>query len=292
MGYPVRAYVEGYWYHVCTRGQREEPLFFSPEDRVTYLRLLDRTMDRLGGKIGSFCLMTNHLHLLLKMGETSLGRVLKIAHSEYARGFNKRRNIRGHLTQGRPVVKVILDKRYLNNLVGYVHMNPVEAGIADFAQDYKWSSWYWFLGIECDWINLDTWCYPPGFSCPNRVGAFKSCLRACGSDMPGDETYIGLEKEWNEFYQRRQEGREAQAFQEKRGRKTMLTIAQEVVDGTEYTTEEIRGRSKKRPISNLRREAMAKMYEEGYGTSDIARWFNRSPSTVSKAHNWWREKSK
>ncbi len=92
MTYPVRAYVEGYWYHVYSRGQRGEPLFFSPDDRTSYLQYLDDELDRRGGAIGSFCLMTTHSHLLLRMESVSLGKILRNAHSKYARRFNDKRD--------------------------------------------------------------------------------------------------------------------------------------------------------------------------------------------------------
>lgn len=288
MGYVVREYVENYWYHVYTRGQRREPLFFSPENRIRYLRLLDEGLARRGGNIGSFCLMTNHVHLLLRMGPTPLGEIMKAAHSKYARDFNASRGTDGHVTQGRPGVKVILAEDYLWRLVGYIHSNPVEAGIVDEPRDYRWSSWFWFLGEECEWIELESWEYPPGFDGEDRPEVFLSAT-GCENSWPASRKYIGTEEQWDEFQQRRQEGREAQAYRERRGRQTKEEIAAEVAKETDLEVKELKGPSRTRDISGPRSKAMALMYEEGYGTSEIARYFNRTPAAVTQAYKKWKE---
>ena len=289
MGYAVREYVEGYWYHIYTRGQRREPLFFSPEDRIHYLNLLDNNLARRGGNIGSFCLMTNHVHLLLRMGETSLGEILRAAHSKYARDFNAHRGTDGHVTQGRPGVKVILDDKYLHRLVGYIHSNPVEAKIAAVPGEYQWSSWSWFTGEECSWIELKSWEYPPGFDGDDRGEVFHSVTGGGGGNWPGGRKYIGTQKQWDEFERRRQEGREGQAYKERRGRRTKKEIATEIANEGALGVEELQGPSRAHNISGPRRKAMALMFEEGYGTSEIARYFNRTPSTVSQAYKKWKK---
>ena len=121
MAYPPRLFVEGYWYHVYTRGQRQEPLYFSPLDRIAYLSFLDRELERRGGVIGSYCLMTNHVHLLIRMGQTDLGKIFKAVHMKYAKYFNLKRKTKGHVFQGRPGMKIILDDSYLLQVVGYIH---------------------------------------------------------------------------------------------------------------------------------------------------------------------------
>ncbi len=289
MGYVVREYVEGYWYHIHTRGQRGEPLFFSPEDRIHYLNLLDDRLARRGGNIGSFCLMTNHVHLLLRMGETPLGEILKAAHSKYARDFNAARGTDGHVTQGRPGVKVVLDEDYLWHLVGYIHSNPVKAKIVKEPSNYRWSSWFWFLGEECNWIELKSWHYPPQFDGGDRAEVFRRATGTKKSEWPGERKYIGTVEQWDEFECRRQAGREAQAYRERRGRRTKKEIATEVAEEADLEVEELQGPSRARNVSGPRREAMALMYEEGYGTSEIARYFNRTPASVSQAYKKWKE---
>ncbi len=284
MGYPVREYVEDYWYHIYTRGQRGEPLFFAPEDRIQYLKLLDGELNRRGGNIGSFCLMTNHVHLMLRMGETSLGEILQYAHSKYARDFNARRKTRGHVTQGRPGVKVVLDDSYLWSLVGYIHCNPLEAKVTEEIEDYRWSSWYWFKNETCGWIELKTWRYPPGFEGNKREIKFHQATgRTEGAEWPGGRKYIGTEEQWEDFEERRQSGREKQAYRERRERRELEELAREMTEGSKYTVDKLKGPSRNRDVSGVRHNLMAKMYKEGHRQADIARYFNRTPRTVRKA---------
>lgn len=283
MGYVVRTYLNGYWYHVYTRGQRRQPLFFSPSDRVQYLRILDRELCRGGGCIGSFALMTNHVHLLLKMGRTPLGRILQYAHSQYAVDFNTRRGTVGHVTQGRPGVKIVLDEEYLWALVGYLHRNALEAGMVKRVTDYKWSSWYWFEGKKCDWINLDSWCFPPGFEGRAGRASFRNVVDRGEHSWPSGMTYIGTEDQWNLLERRRQPGRPSQMYKERRDRKSMEEIAGEFIKRSRLSLQELRGSSSAHEISAVRKQAMVQMHAAGHGTSEIARWFNRTPGTVSKA---------
>lgn len=103
MAYPPRIFKSGYWYHVYSRGQRQEPLFFSPDDRMKYMDLLCGEFDRRGGRIGSFRLMTNHVHLLLKMEDFPLDRIFQPTHMKYARYFNEKRDTRGLFFRVDPV---------------------------------------------------------------------------------------------------------------------------------------------------------------------------------------------
>lgn len=287
MGYPVREYIPGFWYHVVSKGQRDEPLFFSPEDRIQYLSYLDEELDRCGGSIGSFCMMTNHSHLLLRMGETPLGNILRTAHSQYARDFNRRRGISGHLTQKRPNVRIILDDCYLRTVVGYIHCNPVAANIVNRVRDYDWSSWVWFLEPGKHWIQLESWSHPPGFKNSESSHRFLEVIQDKPKEIPGGKKYIGNHQEWDQFRERRQTGRDAQRYSERRGRRSKLEILREISDKEEFSIQKLRGPGRERDVSGARQRAMAEMYQDGHPVNDIARFFNRTPGAVSQAHQKW-----
>ncbi len=283
MGYPVREYVKNFWYHICTRGQRGEPLFFSFTDRIKYLSLLDAELSRRGGNIGSFCLMTTHLHLLLRMAAVPLGEILQVAHSQYGKFFNARHGTEGHVLQKPPKVKIVLSDAYLWGLVGYLHRNPLEAGMVNQVTDYRWSSWYWFEGQECDWITLKSWLYPPGFEGPAGRQRFREAVDRGDHYWPDGRSYIGTEAQWDQLTKRRQPGREAQAYKERRGLQELKDIAGSMVVGTGYTIEQIQGPSRNKKICFIRHKIMAEMYTEGHKQADIARFFNRTPRAVRKA---------
>ena len=281
MSYSKRVYMENYYYHVFSRGQRGQPLFFSPEDRIEYMKLLDCKLERGGASIGSFCLMSNHMHLLIQMGKISLGDIFRDTNSKYARGFNRRRGTFGHVVQSPPGVKIVLRENYLMELVSYIHRNPLEAGIVEKTSDYKWSSWYWFKGFECDWIKLKSWRFPPGFEFNSRIEIFKSLCERKRRGYPIGKGYIGTEKEWKKL-EKRKDTVENHSFLEKRNRRTIVQIAQEMTEGSQYTIRMLRGRRKNRKISFLRHRVISEMWREGHSQSDIARFFRCSSANISK----------
>jgi len=284
MAYPPRIFRENYWYHVYTRGQRQEPLYFSPTDRVAYLSFLDREFFRQDGLIGSYCLMTNHVHLLIKMQTTPLDEIFQTAHMKYAKYFNTKRGTKGHVFQGRPAMKIVLGEKYLTKLVGYIHQNPVEAGMTKSVSAYDWSSWSWFV-TKSPGDELRSGVLPPGFRGGQRDEAFEEVIDQ-PNELPGEDPYIGTEDEWEEI-DRREEGREGRKYKERRGKKSKETIASHVVEGTDYSIEDIRDSSRKRELSKVRHEVMSKLYEEGYNPTEIGKWFNRTPSAVLHAHEKW-----
>jgi len=283
MAYPPRLFVDGYWYHVYTRGQRQEPLYFSPLDRIAYLSFLDRELERRGGVIGSYCLMTNHVHLLIRMGQTDLGKIFKAVHMKYAKYFNLKRKTKGHVFQGRPGMKIVLDESYLLQVVGYIHLNPVEAGMVKAVDEYEWSSWTWFL--EGEKVDLATSCYPPGFDGKDRETVFRGVVETKG-ELPHGENYWGTDEEWAQI-DRRQAGREAGKTKEKRGRRTKDAIAREVVEGSDVTIKQLKSPSQNQTVTNYRREAMGRMYVEGYGPTEIGKYFNRTKGAVNHAYRQW-----
>jgi REP element-mobilizing transposase RayT len=283
MAYPPRLFVEGYWYHVYTRGQRQEPLYFSPLDRIVYLSFLDRELERRGGVIGSYCLMTNHVHLLIQMGKTDLGKIFKTLHMKYAKYFNLKRDTKGYVFQGRPGMKIVLDDSYLLQVVGYIHLNPVEAGMVTAVDEFEWGSWKWLL--EGEKRDLARSCYPPGFDGKDRETVFRDVVEN-KVELPFGENYWGTDEEWAKI-DRRQENREAGKTKERRGRRKKDTIARELVEGFDVTIEQLKSPSQNQTVTKYRREAMGRMYEEGYGPTEIGKYFNRTKGAVNHAYRQW-----
>ena len=136
----ARLVVPGYPYHVTQRGNRRQPVFFGPEDYHHYLRFLREQGDRWGLQIWAYCLMTNHVHLIVVPATTeSLRRGLGDTHRRYTRAINFREGWRGYLWQGR-FASVLLDEPYVYAAVRYVERNPVAARLVERPEDYPWSS--------------------------------------------------------------------------------------------------------------------------------------------------------
>ena len=129
-------------HHVIQRGVRSLPIFFSDADREAYLRLLAEFGAREGLQCWAWCLMTNHVHLVVGPPEepTALARAIGEAHRRYTRLVNFRDGVRGHLFQERFHSFPIQSEAHLLTVVRYVERNPVRAKLVRQALEYPWSS--------------------------------------------------------------------------------------------------------------------------------------------------------
>ncbi len=116
--------------------------------------MLDEECTRLDGSIGSFCLIVNHIHLVIKMGGFPLDEIIHVIHTKYAKYFNQKRDTLGDVFQGWPGTKIVLQNDYLNTLIGYIHRNPLVADLAESVFDSNWSSWRWIVGDDDPRIPL------------------------------------------------------------------------------------------------------------------------------------------
>ena len=127
-------------HHVTQRGNRREDVFFSDADRRAYLSLLAEYCQKHALEIVAYCLMTNHVHLVVvPRTAASLGAAMKPVHLRYAQHVNWTQGISGRLWQGR-FFSCPMDERHLWAAVQYVERNPVRAGMVDAAEQYPWSS--------------------------------------------------------------------------------------------------------------------------------------------------------
>ena len=136
----ARIVVPGVPHHVTQRGNRRLPVFFCDEDREVYLELLREGCAKAGVRCLAWCLMDNHVHLILVPEAAEGLRVaLAEAHRRYTRHVNFREGWRGYLFQGR-FASYPMDDAHLMAAVRYVELNPVAAGLVDNAADWRWSS--------------------------------------------------------------------------------------------------------------------------------------------------------
>ena len=133
----ARIVAPGCPHHVTARGNRREPIFFEDGDQDLYLDILAEHMAEAQVAVWAYCLMPNHVHLIA-CPETAegLGRAMGAAHRRWA---NARGRWRGHLFDGR-FASVAMDEDHLLSCVRYVALNPVRAGLAASAWDWRWSS--------------------------------------------------------------------------------------------------------------------------------------------------------
>jgi REP element-mobilizing transposase RayT len=131
---------ESGYYHVILRGIGKQILFEDEEDNERFLTTLQRYRLELGFELVAYCLMENHVHLLLHDNRDQLDQIMKKIAGSYAYYFNHKYDRSGHLFQDRYGSEAIEDDAYLLTVIRYIHRNPEKAGIGR-ARDYRWSSY-------------------------------------------------------------------------------------------------------------------------------------------------------
>jgi putative transposase len=151
----ARVVIPGCPHHVTQRGNRREDVFFTEADRLRYLELLAEYAAKDGLAVQAYCLMTNHVHLVVvPRAEASLAAALKPVHMRYTQHVNRTQRLRGRLWQGR-FFSCPLDDEHLWAAVRYVECNPVRAGLLERAEHYPWSSAAAHCGLRADPVLSD-----------------------------------------------------------------------------------------------------------------------------------------
>jgi len=143
---PNRIFVEGGVYHVYNRLGRGERVFTQESEAGLFVTLLREVAERDGLSVLAWCLMSNHYHLAVRTGVVSLDRPMRSLQQRVTRGVNVRNRVYGSLWQGRYKSKLVKDQRYLDQLLIYIHLNPVQAGIVDDPAQFRWSGHRELLG--------------------------------------------------------------------------------------------------------------------------------------------------
>jgi putative transposase len=127
-------------HHVYARGIDRRVLFVDDEDRRGYLALLERVVGKTMWRCLSYCLMDNHIHLMVETPEPNLGRGMQCLHGDFARQLNRRHGRFGHVFQGRFGSKRLKTESHLWTTAAYIAANPVEAGMCPAPEAWAWGS--------------------------------------------------------------------------------------------------------------------------------------------------------
>ena len=131
---------------MISRGNRRADLFFVERDYRFYLELLGEALERFGVECHGYCLMPNHVHLLLDGAADAISKTMQRVNGRYAQWFNREYGYVGHVFQGRFIGIPIEDDGQLLELARYIANNPVRAGICETAAEWPWSSFAATLG--------------------------------------------------------------------------------------------------------------------------------------------------
>jgi putative transposase len=143
-------------HHVYARGNRKERIYLDDVDRRRYLDLLRATVVTKRWICLAYCLLDNHVHLLIETPEPNLSSGMQYLQGIYANAFNQRHGYVGHLFQGRfGAVRVTSDEQ-MCAVAAYIARNPVEAGLCQAPGDWRWSSYRAAFGAPApSWLSVD-----------------------------------------------------------------------------------------------------------------------------------------
>jgi putative transposase len=141
MARTARVVTDNTIYHVITRGNQKQNVFRDQVDYQEYLKLLQKYKHQYNFQIYCFCLMPNHVHLLLEISKGNLlNKIMRGITLSYTIYFNYRYKTVGHLWQGRYKSKIISRDAYLLECINYIEANPIRAGFTEEIDQYQWSS--------------------------------------------------------------------------------------------------------------------------------------------------------
>jgi len=140
-------------YHIILRGANRQVIFHDDEDCLRFLETLEKYKKQTGFKIYGWCLMGNHIHLLLGEGNEEISVTMKRIGVSFVWYYNWKYNTAGHLFQDRFKSESVDCDAYLMTVIRYIHQNPAKAGLVKKLADWKWSSCIGYYGGET---------YPPG----------------------------------------------------------------------------------------------------------------------------------
>ncbi|VBB09367.1 Hypothetical protein LUCI_4657 [Lucifera butyrica] len=128
-------------YHIIMRGINRQTIFEEEEDQAHFLQTLGKYKEKSQYKVYAYCLMGNHVHLLLKIGIEPLEQVMRRLCGSYVYWYNTKYQRVGNLFQDRFKSEPVQDEQYFQIVQRYIHQNPVKAGLVKEVGEYKWSSY-------------------------------------------------------------------------------------------------------------------------------------------------------
>jgi len=187
MARPLRIQYPGAVYHVMNRGGSRQKIFIEKQDYEAFLKTIGEIHERWGVELFAYCLMGNHYHICLRTPEGNLSRVMRHLDGLYTQRFNRIHRRDGALLRGRYRAIVVDEDAYMAQVVRYIHLNPLAAGLVGEPQGYGWSSHRFYLRPKeaPKWLQIE-----------EVMGEFASITAFHGFVVEGNEQAL------EEFYKK------------------------------------------------------------------------------------------
>lgn len=274
---------EGY-YHVTLRGNHRQSIFRDAADRSVLDAIVRGASERAGARVVAYCWMTNHIHMVVKVNEQPLGRLMQPIGSGYARYLQRQVGTTGHLFERRYHSVLVTGEHQLLQLVRYVHFNPVRAGLVAEPGAYPWSSHNHYLGAR-----VAPWVHPQlvlGALDSDPGEARKAFARFCGEALRDP----GLMSEARHALTGKRAAPESSIVRSAQPAWTLDKIVTDVCRRSGVPEQALTAPGKGHLLSELRGEIAARAVAAGCASlTDVARRLNRDLSSIARAASRWRQ---
>ncbi len=183
-------------YHIIQRGNERKRIFRSDDDKYRFLETLAKIKDRYNFLVYAYCLMDNHIHLLINDNGNDISKIMKSLNVSYVIYFNRVYDRCGHLFQDRFKSELVIDDRYLLAVSRYIHNNPVKAKIVETPNTFKWSSYSIYSGETHDSIGLLDTVKILGCFSLNKKKAMSEYKKFVFQSGENEEYFLDIEEEY------------------------------------------------------------------------------------------------
>jgi REP element-mobilizing transposase RayT len=274
-----RVFAPGLLYHVIVRGNQRRKTFRCDDDYKAYLDRLQKYRAKCNVRIYAYCLMPNHVHLLVETGSTPLAKFMQGLQQSYTQHFNRSYRKVGHLFQGRYKAIICDRDKYLLALVRYIHLNPVRAQLATRPERYAYSGHNSYLTNGTAKIVEVT---PILKLLGDKKAYERFVLEAIGENhnqayyAVEDQRFLGEEGFGEEL------SRDTEQNEGRNAKKPIEATFREIARRVETTPELLRGKDRRWDISTKRAEAVALLVRDyGYAVGEVAKYLGRDQANIS-----------
>ena len=275
----LRVFAPGLLYHVIVRGNQRRQTFRCDEDYKAYLDRLEKYRAKFQVRIYAYCLMPNHVHVLLETGPMPLGKFMQGLQQSYTQYFNRRYRKVGHLFQGRYQAIICNKDKYLLALIRYIHLNPVRAGLAKRPEGYAHSGHRSYL------IHGTA-----------KIIESKPILKLLGGNRRYERFVLdGMSEEHNEAYYDVEDqrflgdetfgeeiSREVGETKQRKAKEPIEEVFRKIARRAQVAPEVLRGTDRRWELTKKRAEAVALLVREhGYRVGEVAVYLGRDQAHIS-----------
>ena len=262
-----RIHYDGALYHVMARGNNGDNILKNDEDKRNYIELIQRYKERYGFKLYAYCIMDNHIHMLVEVKETPLNKIMQGIQLVYTQLYNRKNKRTGHVFQQRYKAVACNKDGYLLHLTKYIHMNPVKAGITEDV-NYEWSSYKDYANGKNGFVDIDFVLKILSNSKAKAIAGYKRYMKEVDGDVDQVEYEVTEAQKGN---------------LDKTKYIELDKLIEEILEQEKVTLEQIREKTKKQKISDIRKVLVILAEKNCKTTStELANKLNISISRISK----------